>query len=196
MDRVCNGNAGIFIPVVQKNTLETSLGRVYEKMPVWRIMWQTKGRKQARYVCAVAHLVFHVEKAARSLFRFLKLVILTSSWTRFHCLSREAKSSDCCFDRYKSRARSFRSSCVIQCGSLPLVPEYVDSISSKDIDSAESSLEDISSSDEERRSLFTGSVSRGRSSEWGTGLIANRRLGYLFFFLEDALKPVILVKQK
>ena len=71
------------------------------------------------------------------LFRFLKLVILTSSWTRFYCLSREAKSSDCCFDRYKSRARSFRSSCVILCGSLPLVPEYVDSISSKDIDSAE-----------------------------------------------------------
>ena len=25
-------------------------------------MWQTKGRKQARYVCAVAQLVFHVEK--------------------------------------------------------------------------------------------------------------------------------------
>ena len=47
------------------------------------------------------------KKEARSLFRFLKQVILTSSWTRFHCLSREAKSSDCCFDRYKSRARSF-----------------------------------------------------------------------------------------
>ena len=136
------------------------------------------------------------KKEARSLFRFLKLVILTSSWTMFHCLSREAKSSDCCFDRYKSRARSFRSSCVIQCGSLPLVPEYVDSISSKDIDSAESSLEGISSSDEERRSLFTGGVGTGRSSEWGTGLIADRRFGYLIFFLEDALKPVILVKQK
>ena len=197
MDRVCNGNAGIFIPVVQKNTLETLLGRVYEKTPVWRIMWQTKGRKQARYVCAVAQLVFHVEKKeARSLFRFLKLVILTSSWTRFHCLSREAKSSDCCFNRYKSRARSFRSSCVIQCGSLSLVPEYVDSISSKDIDSAESSLEGNSSSDEERRSLFTGGVGTGRSSEWGTGLIADRRLGYLIFFLEDSLKPVILVRQK
>ena len=64
MDRVCNGNAGIFIPVVQKNTLETSLGRAYEKAPVWRIMWQTKGRKQARYVCAVAQLVFHVEKGS------------------------------------------------------------------------------------------------------------------------------------
>ena len=112
MDKMCNGNAGIFIPVVQKNTLETSLGRVYEKTPVWRIIWQTKGRKQARYVCTVAQLVFHVEKEARSLFWFLKLVILTSFWTRFHCLSREAKSSDCCFDRYKSRARSFRSSCV------------------------------------------------------------------------------------
>ena len=65
MDRVCNGNAGIFIPVEQKNTLETSLGRVYEKTPVWRIMWQTKGRKQARYVCAVAQLVFHVEKGSK-----------------------------------------------------------------------------------------------------------------------------------
>ena len=76
---------------------------------------------------------------------------------------------------------------MIQCGSLPLVPEYVDSISSK---------EGISSSDEERRSLFTGDVSTGRSSEWGTGLIVDQRLGYLIFFLEDALKPVILVKQK
>ena len=163
MDRVCNGKAGVFLPVVQRNTLETSLRRVYEKTPVWRIMWQTKGRKQARYVCAVAQLVFHVE---RFLFRFLKLLILTSSWTRFHCLSREAKSSDCCFDKYKSRARSFRSSCVIQCGSLPLVPEYVDSISSKDIDSAESSLEGIFSSDEKRRSLFTRGMSTGISSEW------------------------------
>ena len=84
---------------------------------------------------------------------------------------------------------------MILCGSLPLVPEYVDSISSKDIDLAESSLEGISS-DEERRSLFTGGVGTGRSSEWGTGLIADRRLGYLIFFLEEALKPVILVKQK
>ena len=64
MDRVCNGNAGIFIPVVQ-NTLGTSLGGVYEKTPVWRIMWQTKGRKQARYVWAVAQLVFHVEKGSK-----------------------------------------------------------------------------------------------------------------------------------
>ena len=115
-----------------------------------------------------------LKKEARSLFRFLKLVILTSSWTRFLCLRREAKRSDYCFDWYKSRARSFRSSCVIQCGSLPLVPEYVDSISSKDIDLAESSLEGISSSDEERRSLFIGGVGTGRSFEWGTGLIADR----------------------
>ena len=79
---------------------------------------------------------------------------------------------------------------------MPLVPEYVDSISYKDIDLAESSLESISSSDEERRSLFTGGVGTGRSSEWGMGLIADRRLRYLIFFLEDALKPVILVKQK
>ena len=62
MDRVGNGNAEIFIPVVQKNTLETSLGRVYEKTPVWRIMWQTKGRKPVRYVCAVAQIDFHVKK--------------------------------------------------------------------------------------------------------------------------------------
>ena len=136
------------------------------------------------------------KKEARSLFRFLRLVILTSSWTRFHCLSREAKSSDCSLDRYKSRARSFRFSWVIQGGSLPLVPEYVDSISSKDIDSVESSLEGISSADEEEGSLCTGDVGTGRSSEWGTGLIADRRLVYLIFFLEDALKPVILVKQK
>ena len=85
---------------------------------------------------------------------------------------------------------------MIQCGSLPLVAEYVDSISSKDIDSAESSLEEIFSSDEERRSLFTGGVGTGRSCKWGTDLIADRKLGYLIFFLEDALKPVLLVKQK
>ena len=64
MDRVCNGNDGIFIPVVQ-NILETSLGRVYEKTPVWRIMWQTNGRKLARYVCAVAQLVFHIDKGSK-----------------------------------------------------------------------------------------------------------------------------------
>ena len=87
------------------------------------------------------HNLFSTSKnEARSLFRFLKLVILTSSWTRFHCLSQEAKISDCCFDRYKSRARSFRSFCVIQCDSLPLFPKYVDSISSKDIDSADPPL--------------------------------------------------------
>ena len=85
---------------------------------------------------------------------------------------------------------------MIHCGLLPLVSEYVDSISSKDIDSAESSLGGISSSDEERRSLFTGGVGTGRSSEWGTRLIAYRRLGYLIFFVEDALKPVKLVKPK
>ena len=79
---------------------------------------------------------------------------------------------------------------------MPFVPEYVDSISSKDIDSAESFLEGISSSDQERRSLFTGGVGTGRSSEWGTGLIADQRLGYLIFSIEDALKPVILVKKK
>ncbi len=142
-------------------------------------MWQTKGRKQDRYVCAVVQLVFHVEKGSKV------FVLIPETGDPYICVSREAKSSDCCFDRYKSRARSYRSSCVIQCGSLPLVPEYVDSISSKDIHSAESSLEGISSSDEERRSLFTGGVGTGRSSEWGTDLIADRRLGYLIFFLED-----------
>ena len=34
-------------------------------MPVWRIMWQTKEYKQARYVYAVAQLVFHVEKGSK-----------------------------------------------------------------------------------------------------------------------------------
>ena len=66
MDRVSNGNAGIFIPVVQKNTLQTSLGRVYEKAQVWRIMWQTNGGKEARYVCAVAQHFFHVEKGSKA----------------------------------------------------------------------------------------------------------------------------------
>ena len=85
---------------------------------------------------------------------------------------------------------------MIQCGSLPLVPEYVDSIFSKDIDLAESFLEGVTSSDEERRLLFTAVGVTGRSSEWGRGLITDGRLGYLIFFLEDALKPVILVRQK
>ena len=152
MDRVCNGNAGIFISAVRKNTLETLLGRVYEKTPV---------------LCSSTTCFPKSKKEVKSLFRFLKLVVLTSSWTKFHCVSREAKSPDCCFDRYKLRTRSFRSSCMIQCGSLPLVHEYVDSISFKDIDSAESSLEGISSSDEERRSLFTGGVGTERSSERG-----------------------------
>ena len=85
---------------------------------------------------------------------------------------------------------------MIQYGSLLLLPENVDSISSKDIDSAESSLEGISLSDEKRRFKFTAGVSTGRSSEWGTSLIADRRFGYLIFFLEDASKPVILVRKK
>ena len=71
---------------------------------------------------------------------------------------------------------------MIQCGSLPLVPEYVDSISSKDIDSAETSLESISSSDEERRSLFTGGVGTGRSSEWGTGPHSRSKVGIFDLF--------------
>ena len=80
---------------------------------------------------------------------------------------------------------------MIKCGSLPLVLEYVDSISCEDFHSAECSLEDISSSDE-RRFLFTAGVGAGRSSEWRTGLIADGRLEYLI--LEDALKPVILIR--
>ena len=67
---------------------------------------------------------------------------------------------------------------MIQCGSLPLVPEYVDSISSKDIDSVESSLEGISSSDEERRSLFIRGVGTGRSSEWGKKLDVMSKNGF------------------
>ena len=77
---------------------------------------------------------------------------------------------------------------------MPFVPEYVDSTSLKFIDLAESSFEGIYSSNEERKFLFTAGVGTGRSSEWGTGLIADGRLGYLIFFLEDALKPVILIR--
>ena len=78
---------------------------------------------------------------------------------------------------------------MIQCGSLPLVPEYLPKILTWQNPSLKAFLHH-----EERRSLFT--VGTGRSSEWGTGLIADQRLGYLIFFLEDALKLVILVKQK
>ena len=67
---------------------------------------------------------------------------------------------------------------MIQCGSLPLIPEYVDSISSKDIDSAESSLEGISSSDEERRSLFTGGVGIGM----GNGSHSRSKVGIFDLF--------------
>ena len=116
------------------------------------------------------------------LFRFLKLVILTSSWTGFHCLSREAKSSDCFFDRYKSWARSFRSSwrdpvwLIATCSGICRLNIFQIYWLGRIL------LEGISSSDEERRSLFTGGVGTGRSSEWRTGPIAHRRLGYLIFF--------------
>ena len=76
---------------------------------------------------------------------------------------------------------------------MPLVHEYVDSICSKDIHTIESFLEGIPSPDEERRFLFTAGVGTGRSYEWRIGLIADGGLGYLIFFLEDKLKPVMLV---
>ena len=167
------GMLGYLFPLCRRTSLRLRLEESMKRRLSEGLCGKPRGvNKPGMFV--QQHNLFSMSKnEARSLFRFLKLVILTSSWTRFHCLSREAKSSVCCFDRYKSRARSFRSSYVIQCGSLPLVPEYVDSVSSKDIDSVESSLEAISSSDEERRSLFTGGVGTGRSSEWGTGLIAD-----------------------
>ena len=56
---------------------------------------------------------------------------------------------------------------------------------SKDIELTEPSLKGISSSDKERRFLFT---------EWKTNFIADGRLGYLIFFLEDPLKLVIFDK--
>ena len=171
----------------------------------WKSLWKDASLKdyvanqgtQTSQVCLCSSTLFSMsKKEARPLFRFLKLVILTSSWTRFHCLSREAKISDCCFDRYKSRASSFRSSWVSQCGSLPLVPEYVDSISSQ--------------------RYWLGRIFHWRhffiwwgkkiliywrcgyrKIIWmGNGSHSRSKLGYLIFFLEDALKPVMLVKQK
>ena len=59
------------------------------------IMWQSKGRKQARYVCAVAQLVFHVEKGSKV---FVPIPETGDPYI-FHCLSREVKSSECCFDK-------------------------------------------------------------------------------------------------
>ena len=50
--------------------------------------------------------------------------------------------------------------------------------------------------DEERRFLFTAGVGTERSSEWEPGLIADGKLRCLIFFLEDALKPVILIRKK
>lgn len=43
------------------------------------------------------------------LFHVLKLVILTSAMTRFHCLNWDSRSFDCCLDIYKLQVRSFRS---------------------------------------------------------------------------------------
>ena len=149
------GMLGYLFPLCRRTPLRLHLKESMKRRQSEGLCGKPRDVNKPGMLVQLHNLFSMSKKEARSLFRFLKLVILTSSWSRFHCLSREAKSSDCCFDRYKSRSRSFRSSCVIQCGSLPLVPEYVDSISSKDIDSAKSSLEGISSSDEERRSLFT-----------------------------------------
>lgn len=60
---------------------------------------------------SVAQLVFHVEEWGRTLFCLLKLLILMSTLTRFHCFSWDSRISDCCLDRYESQTRSFTTTC-------------------------------------------------------------------------------------
>ena len=55
------GMLGYLLPLCRRTHLRF---RLEESMKT-RIMWQTKGRKQARGVCAVSQLVFHVEKGSK-----------------------------------------------------------------------------------------------------------------------------------
>ena len=57
------GMLGCLFPLCRRTPLILRLEESMKRL--WRIMWQTKGRKQARYVCAVAQLVFHVKKGSR-----------------------------------------------------------------------------------------------------------------------------------
>lgn len=99
--------AGVFIPITQEHKLLTLHGRVYEKTPNCRIVWEAKESEQARNILTTCFPCQRIE-------RVLKLVSLTSAMIRFHCLNEDARRSDYCLDRYKSWARSFSSSWVIQ----------------------------------------------------------------------------------
>lgn len=116
---VDNKNAGIFIPILQ------GLSNF-----AWKALWKdvslrecvgSQGRRTSQtHLC---NSIACFENGARSWLCVLKLMILRSALTRFYFLSRHARSSDCCLNRYKSRARSFWRSCVIQWGSLLVAPE-------------------------------------------------------------------------
>lgn len=86
-------------------------------------------------------------------------------WSDSSCLSSDVRSSDCCLDRYKSRACSFRSSFMIQCVSLPSVPEQRETLSLKETEIDVFSSEGNYSYDKWIRSLCAGSVGTGISSE-------------------------------
>lgn len=57
-----NKKSGVFISIVQEHSLQISLGSVYEKTPIWGIVWEAKEREQARDICPAKQSVFHVEE--------------------------------------------------------------------------------------------------------------------------------------
>ena len=150
------GMLGYLFPLCRRTPLRLRLEESMKRCSLKDYVAKPRDVNKPGMFFAVAQLIFHVEKEARALFRFLKLVILTSSWTRFHCWSREARALTAVLtytNHEQDHAGLLAWSSVAHCH---LFLNNVDSISSKDIDSAESSLEGIYSSDEERRPLFTG----------------------------------------
>lgn len=62
MNTADNGNARVFIPIVQERSHQSSLGRIYEKSTIWGVVREVKGGEEIRDILAVAQPVFHVEE--------------------------------------------------------------------------------------------------------------------------------------
>ena len=111
---------------------------------------------------------------------------------RFQPFSLEPESSACVFDRFISRI-SFRSPWVSRCGSLEQqAPAKVGSQSILLLAwPTSSSLDSLS-----LNVMFVGGFGTGNSALWGTGLIADGKLGYWTVCLDFSVVPVIVVRQK
>jgi hypothetical protein len=116
------------------------------------------------------------------------------SWSRrFQPFNLEPKISAYFFDRFKSRTISFRSPWVSRCDSLEeQTPVNVRSQSIFFIAwPTPSSLDSMALS-----VMFVGSFGARNSALWGTGLIADFKLGYWTVCLDFVVTPEILVRQK